>query len=60
MAYKPWYERAAELSGKDENEEFMRGMFGWRPKHTQPIIAGLIAGYVGGKVASKTKKKKSK
>jgi hypothetical protein len=57
MAYKPWYERAAELNGKDEVEEFMRGMFGYRPKNKQPIITGLIAGYVGGKVAAKAKKK---
>ena len=54
MGYKPWYERAAELNGKDEVEEFMRGAFGYRPKDKQPIITGLIAGYVGGKVAGKT------
>ena len=54
MGYKPWYERAAELNGKDEVENFMRGMFGGRPKDKQPIIAGLIAGYVGGKVAGKS------
>ena len=58
MAWKPWYERAAELQGKTETEEFMRGVFGWRPKDKRPIIAGLIAGYVGGKVAAKDLKKK--
>jgi hypothetical protein len=42
------------LNGKDEVENFMRGMFGGRPKDKQPIITGLIAGYVGGKVAGKT------
>ena len=52
--YKPWYERAAELNGKDEVENFMRGVFGYRTKDKQPIIAGLIAGYVGGKVAGKS------
>ena len=58
MAWKPWYERAAEMSGKDEVEEFMRGVFGWKPRDKRPIIAGLIAGYVGGKVAAKDLKKK--
>ena len=57
MAWKPWYERAAEMDGK-EAEEFMRGVFGWRPKDKRPIIAGLIAGYVGGKIAAKDLKKK--
>ena len=58
MAWKPWYERLAEMNGKEEAEEFMRGVFGFRPKNTQPIVTGLIAGYVGGKVAAKAKKKK--
>ena len=56
MAWKPWYERAAEMNGK-EAEEFMRGIFGWKPKDKRPIIAGLIAGYVGGKVAASSVKK---
>ena len=60
MAWKPWYERAAELNGKDEVEEFMRGVFGYRTKDKQPIIAGLIAGYVGGKVAASSVKKAKK
>lgn len=58
MAWKPWYERAAELNGKEETEEFMRGVFGYTPKYKQPIITGLIAGYIGGKVAAKAAKKK--
>jgi hypothetical protein len=62
MGYKPWYERAAELNGKDEVENFMRGMGGGRPHDRQPIITGLIAGYVGGRVAgravAKARKKK--
>jgi hypothetical protein len=57
MAWKPWYERAAEMNGK-EVEEFMRGVFGWKPKDKRPIITGLVAGYVGGKVAAKASKKK--
>lgn len=58
MAWKPWYERVAEMQGKEEVEEFMRGAFGYRPKDKRPIITGLIAGYVGGKVAAKASKKK--
>jgi hypothetical protein len=60
MAWKPWYERDAELNCKDEVEELMRVMFGYRPKDKQPIITGLIAGYVGGKVAGKTVAKAKK
>ena len=57
MAWKPWYERAAEMNGR-EVEEFMRGVIGRKPKDKRPIIAGLFAGYVGGKVAAKDLKKK--
>jgi hypothetical protein len=60
MAWKPWYEVAAEMNGKEEVEEFMRGVFGYRPKNTQPIITGLVAGYVGGKVAGKSVAKAKK
>jgi len=57
MAYKPWYERVAEINDQHEREQFIRGVFGFRPKE-KPIITGLIAGYVGGKVAAKKAKKK--
>lgn len=58
MAWKPWYERAADLNGREEVEEFMKGFYVSRPKRNDPVITGLIAGYVGGKVAAKAKKKK--
>jgi hypothetical protein len=60
MAWKPWYERAAEMQNAAEVEEFMKGIFGQRPKYTQPIVAGLVAGYVSGKVANKLVKKAKK
>ena len=56
MAWKPWYKEVAEMNNQHEREEFIRGVFGFRPKEKQPIAAMLIAGYVGGKVASKGKK----
>lgn len=57
MAYVPWYQKMAEIHSAKEREEFIRGVFGFRPKERQPILTALIAGYVGGKVASKDKKK---
>ena len=57
MAWKPWYERAAEMNGK-EAEEFMKGVFGFRPRDKRPIVAGLVAGVVGGKIVAKALKKK--
>jgi|LakMenEpi03Aug12_release.lakeMendotaPanAssembly.Ray.scaffolds.fasta_scaffold05250_1 hypothetical protein len=60
MAWKPWYERAAELQNAAEVEEFMKGVFGQRPKLTQPIVAGLVAGYASGKAAEKLVKKAKK
>ena len=58
MAWKPWYERAAELNGRNDVEEFMRGVFVSQPKRNNALFTGLIAGYVGGKVAAKAIKKK--
>jgi len=58
MAWKPWYEQVAEMNNQHEREEFMRGVFGFRPKEKNAIITGLIAGYFGGKVAAKKAKKK--
>lgn len=57
MAHVPWYKKAAEIHSTHEREEFIRGVFGFRPKERQPILTALIAGYVGGKVAAKGKKK---
>jgi hypothetical protein len=68
MAYKPWYEQAAEINNQGEREEFIRGVFGFRPTEKRPAIASLIAGttaaylagavYVVSKAKAKAKKKK--
>jgi len=48
----------AEMNSQREREEFMRGVFGFRPRDKHPIIAGLIAGYSVAKITTKAKKKK--
>ena len=64
MAWKPWYEQVAEMNNQHEREEFIKGVFGFRPTEKRPIVAGLIlastAAYVAGgiKTVSKAKKKK--
>jgi hypothetical protein len=64
MAYVPWWQEAAEINNQNEREEFIKGVFGFRPKEKRPNVAALIAGtsaaYVAGAlyVASKAKKKK--
>lgn len=57
MAYKPWYEQMAEMTSATEREEFMKGMFGFRPKERHPVLASLVAGYVANQVITKAKKK---
>ena len=57
MAYKPWYERVAEINSQHEREEFIRGVFGFRPREKTHIVAAIIAGVIGGKIAAKGKKK---
>ena len=57
MASKPWYEHVAEMHDANEREQFIRGMFGFRPKEKH-ILTGLVAGYLGGKAAAKKAKKK--
>ena len=64
MAWKPWYEQVAEMNNQQEREEFIKGVFGFRPTEKRPIVAGLILGttaaYIAGalNIASKAKKKK--
>jgi hypothetical protein len=64
MAYKPWYMQVAEMNNQHEREEFMKGVFGFRPKEKRPVVANLIMGttaaYLAGAVvvAAKAKKKK--
>jgi hypothetical protein len=64
MAYKPWYQQVAEMNNQNEREEFIKGVFGFRPKEKRPAVAALILGttaaYALGaaRVVSKAKKKK--
>lgn len=57
MAWKPWYMQAAEMNNQREREEFIRGVFGFRPKEKETFLVGLVAGYIGGKAATRGKKK---
>ena len=63
MAHKPWYIEVAEMNNQHEREEFIKGVFGFRPREKRPVIASLIAGttvaYALGAVAA-TKKAKAK
>lgn len=64
MAYVPWWQEAAEINNQNEREEFIKGVFGFRPTEKRPIVAGLILGstvaYMAGaaKTVAKAKKKK--
>jgi hypothetical protein len=57
MAYRPWYEKMADIDSANEREEFIRGVFGFRPREKQPIVAALIAGYIGGTIATRNQRK---
>ena len=63
MAHKPWYLQAAEINSQTERDEFVKGVFGFRPKEKRPLFAMLIAGtgaaYAAGahRAAKKAKKK---
>jgi hypothetical protein len=64
MAWKPWYEQVAEMNNQHEREEFIKGVFGFRPTEKRPIVAGLIlastAAYVAGGIRTVSKAKKKK
>lgn len=50
MAWKPWYERAAEIENAQERTEFIRGaLYGSneRPgmKAAQSVLVGFLIGY---------------
>ena len=63
VPHKPWYVQAAEINSQTERDEFIKGVFGFRPKEKRPIFATLIAGttaaYVAGahRAVKKAKKK---
>ena len=63
MAYKPWWVQAAEINSQHERDEFVKGVFGQRPKEKQPLFAALLVGtgvaYAAGarRHAKKAKKK---
>ena len=56
MPHKPWYQQAAEIQNQNEREEFIKGVFGFRPKEKHPFVAGLIGGYIGAKIATRKDK----
>ena len=64
MAWKPWYQEVAEMNNQTEREEFIKGVFGFRPTEKRPIVAGLIlastAAYVAGGIRTVSKAKKKK
>ena len=64
MDYKPWYMQVAEMNNQNEREEFIKGVFGFRPKEKRPIVAGLIMGttaaYIAGAAVAVSKAKKKK
>lgn len=65
MAWKPWYERAAEIDSAEERVEFLKGVFG--PSKTTSgaglaavTITSFLAGWGIGGLAAKavTERKK--
>lgn len=58
MAWKPWYDRAAEMDSADEQEEFLKGIFS-SPAPSAGQTAGLaMIALLSGWGASQLKKKK--
>jgi hypothetical protein len=50
MAWKPWYERAAEIENAQEREEFIRGaLYGQRSgtaaQTAKSVLTGFLIGY---------------
>jgi len=59
MAWKPWYDRMAEMDSAEEREEFLKGVFGPPPiKGKQAagiVMTGLLAGWGAGKILKRPK-----
>jgi hypothetical protein len=55
--WKPWWEKVADFDTFHEQEEFMRGIGGGKPRGSNSNISSALAGLVGGIVASNLGKK---
>ena len=61
MAYKPWYERSAEIENAQEREEFIRGALsggigrGGGGRAAQAALTGFLIGWGIRTVAKKIK-----
>lgn len=58
MAWKPWFERAAEIESAQEREEFIRGALYGQPTNNGlrtagSVLTGLLIGYGIKKAAQK-------
>lgn len=49
MAWKPWYERMADMDSAEEREEFLKGVFGPAPMKGSQVanmaLTTLLVGY---------------
>lgn len=43
MAWKPWYDRVAEMDSAQEREEFIKGVFGTPSPVSGKKLAGMAA-----------------
>lgn len=62
MAWKPWYERMAEIDSAEEREEFIRGVFGPAQSTSTAakagaVLGGLLVGWGIGKAVQKKGRK---
>lgn len=59
MAWKPWYERMAEMDSAEEREEFLKGVFGPPPitgkKAAGMALTALMVGWGTGKILKRSK-----
>lgn len=59
MAWRPWYERMAEMDSADEREEFLKGVFAPKPLGGKQAAGLAMIALLGGYGFSKDKKKSS-
>lgn len=48
MAWKPWYERAAEIENAQEREEFIKGALYGRATNPTRLATSAISGFLVG------------